>query len=157
MTTLIDFVPSTAAIPTHTVTLDGASYTLTVTWNTFGERYFINLYDLSGNLIVSRPLIGSPPKQSASFAWSLGSAIVTCDAPHGVPIGRLAQLTASDTSTGFDGVYPMLATSSTTLSYPLNENPEATPNGNIAANMNLVTGYFGSPLVYRSGTMQFEF
>jgi hypothetical protein len=41
-------------------TLDGQVYNVTVTWNLFGQRWYVNIYDLGFNLIVCLPLIGSP-------------------------------------------------------------------------------------------------
>lgn len=61
MTTFVDFKPSLQGPFQFQPTLDGAVYNVIVTWNIFGRRYYVNLYDLSGSLIVSIPLIGSPP------------------------------------------------------------------------------------------------
>ena len=59
MTTYIAFEqPSSGPFSTQ-ITLDGTQYTFTVTWNIYG-RYYINIYDLSDNLIVCEPRIGSP-------------------------------------------------------------------------------------------------
>jgi hypothetical protein len=40
--------------------LDGASYSVTVTWNLM-QRPYINVYDATNTLVVTAPLIGSPP------------------------------------------------------------------------------------------------
>jgi hypothetical protein len=41
-------------------TLDGQTYVAICTWNVYAPRYYINIYDNFGNLIVTNPVIGSP-------------------------------------------------------------------------------------------------
>ncbi|MDR6421271.1 hypothetical protein J2801_003559 [Paraburkholderia phenoliruptrix] len=61
-TTLIAFSPNNSASPpfSTTVTLDGVSYQLIVTWNIAGQRWYASLQDQSGNVIWYGALIGSP-------------------------------------------------------------------------------------------------
>lgn len=61
MTTYVTFQPNTQAPFQFQATLDNNVYNVNVTWNLFGQRYYINVYDLSNNLIVSTPMIGSAP------------------------------------------------------------------------------------------------
>lgn len=60
MTTLVNFQPSPDAPFQFQPTLDGTVYNVIVTWNPFGLRYYINIYTLSGERILTFPLIGSP-------------------------------------------------------------------------------------------------
>jgi len=60
VTIYYDFAPSASAPFQFQPTLDGNVYSVVVTWNLFGQRYYINIYDLSQTLIVCLPLIGSP-------------------------------------------------------------------------------------------------
>ena len=60
MTTFVQFNPSPYANFQFNPTLDGTSYTATCTWNTYAPRYYINIYDNYGTLIVTNPLIASP-------------------------------------------------------------------------------------------------
>ena len=60
MTTVYDFTPTASAPFQFQPTLDGTTYNVIITWNVFGQRYYINIYDLSGNLILCMPFIGSP-------------------------------------------------------------------------------------------------
>lgn len=60
MTTIIPFVPSDVAPPQFQATFDGAAYVVILTWNVFGQRYYINVYDTSGTLILCTALVGSP-------------------------------------------------------------------------------------------------
>lgn len=39
---------------------DGKSYNVRINWNLFGQRYYVNIYTLSGDLVLCLPLIGSP-------------------------------------------------------------------------------------------------
>jgi hypothetical protein len=47
--------------------LDGQTYTVLVNWNVYGQRYYVNISDLYGTLIVCLPLIGSPDTQDISM------------------------------------------------------------------------------------------
>lgn len=60
MTTFTDFSPSVAGPFQFEPELDGQTYSVIVTWNVYSQRWYVNIYDLSGNLIVSIPNIGSP-------------------------------------------------------------------------------------------------
>ena len=60
MTTFTQFTPPPASLFAFQPTLDGAVYSATVVWNLAGQRWYLQLTDLSGNLIVLLPLIGSP-------------------------------------------------------------------------------------------------
>ena len=60
MSTIIPFTPIRQAAFTFQPVLDGNTYNATVTWNLFGQRYYLDLYALDGTLVVSRALVGSP-------------------------------------------------------------------------------------------------
>jgi hypothetical protein len=60
MTTYIDFVPSIAAPFQFQPTLDGQLYSVLVPWNLYSQRYYVEVSDLSGNLICAIPQVGSP-------------------------------------------------------------------------------------------------
>jgi hypothetical protein len=67
VTTLVPFVPPPTTLFSFSATLDGASYTVTVAWNVTGQRWYVNVTDTTGNLVVSIPLIGSPPDHDISL------------------------------------------------------------------------------------------
>lgn len=71
--TTIPFVPSTKAIPPFStmVTLDGQSYLLSTVWNLAGQRWYINLTDSNGNIVLNRPLTGSPMTASLNLVFGL--------------------------------------------------------------------------------------
>jgi hypothetical protein len=60
MTTLITFKPSSTSVFQFTAYLDGNLYTITCPYNIYGQRYYINIFNNFGALILSRPMIGSP-------------------------------------------------------------------------------------------------
>jgi hypothetical protein len=59
MTTIL-FNPSPLANFQFNPTLDGVTYVAICTWNIYGERYYINIYDNNGTLIVTNPIVASP-------------------------------------------------------------------------------------------------
>jgi len=60
MTTIINFDPAPTANFQFTPVLDGIPYIAICTYNNYSPRYYINIYDNNGTLIMSRPIIGSP-------------------------------------------------------------------------------------------------
>lgn len=71
--TVIPFVISnTATVPFQTVvTLDGNQYSLTVAWNLYGQRWYFTILDLSGNRILTMPLIGSPLTSDINLVFNV--------------------------------------------------------------------------------------
>lgn len=60
MTTIIAFQPQPTELFAVTITLDGDQYNLITTWNVAGQRWYINIYDQQGNLVLCRPMTMSP-------------------------------------------------------------------------------------------------
>ena len=58
--TVINFTPSPYSNFQFQATLDGTSYTVILTWNIYGQRYYVNIYTLNNRRILSLPLVGSP-------------------------------------------------------------------------------------------------
>jgi len=67
--TLINFNPSPLSNFQFQPTLDGVPYVAIVTWNVYGERYYISIYDSYRNLIMYRPIIGSPDDYSINLVF----------------------------------------------------------------------------------------
>lgn len=59
--TLIPFTPNNNNSPPFSTsfTLDGASYNGAVTWNIAGQRWYLTITDLAGNVIWNGALVGS--------------------------------------------------------------------------------------------------
>lgn len=62
MTTLVPFLPNNLATPPFRTifSLDGSSVVGTVTWNIFGQRWYLSLTDQSGNNLWTGAMVGSP-------------------------------------------------------------------------------------------------
>ncbi len=74
----VDFQPRATEPFLFKATLDGVLYDVLVTFNLFGQRYFLNIHDQDGNLIVCEPVVGSPtPKQLAAVPASAGVSSMT--------------------------------------------------------------------------------
>jgi hypothetical protein len=78
------FSPSVTSVFTFQPTLDGQTYNCTVTWNLAGQRWYLNVYNLSGDLIVSRAMVGSdinsPPVNLAGGYFTTSSVAYYEDA-----------------------------------------------------------------------------
>lgn len=48
--------------------LGGVTYIATVTWNLYGQRYYIQIATTTGNVIMYRPVVGSPPEYDINLA-----------------------------------------------------------------------------------------
>jgi len=67
VTDIIRFTPSTTSNFQFQVTLDGSQYNVIVNWNIYGQRYYVNIYDVNNTLVVCLPLIGSPLNYNISL------------------------------------------------------------------------------------------
>lgn len=57
---IINFPSTQQQAFTFQCTLDGGQYSASIWWNIGGQRWYITLSDLSGNIIFTQPLIASP-------------------------------------------------------------------------------------------------
>jgi hypothetical protein len=78
MTTFIQFNPQQNQNFQFNPTLDGVPYVAVVTWNIYGMRYYISVYDISRNLISYIPLVGSPDNYDINlmFGYFTSSTLV---------------------------------------------------------------------------------
>lgn len=70
MTTYIPFTPSQSSTPPFQtpVTMDGASYLLTCSWNMYRGGWYYIITSAGGNLIINAALVGSPTGSSVYLA-----------------------------------------------------------------------------------------
>lgn len=66
-TTFIDFVPSLTGPFQFRAVLDGESYTVIITWNLFGQRWYANIYTVDSVLLLSIGMVGSPLDRDISL------------------------------------------------------------------------------------------
>lgn len=160
MTTYTNFAPTPQAPFQFQAVLDGAPYTIIVTWLAFGQRWYVNCYDQNNNLIFCLPLIGSADGLPLSaLSWASGLVTATTGAPHGFRIGSAVQLTLTGTSPdGFNGSFLCSVLNTTQFSYLVANDPGPIATlGAASYNVNLAAGYFQtSTLVFRTSTQNFE-
>jgi hypothetical protein len=58
--TIFPFAPSSSVPFTFQPTLDGVTHTAVISWNVFGERWYLNLYTLQGSRVCTVAVVGSP-------------------------------------------------------------------------------------------------
>lgn len=66
-TVITPFNPSPNANFQFQASLDGNTYNVILTWNVYAQRYYVNIYDLTGVEILSRPLVASPDEANISL------------------------------------------------------------------------------------------
>ena len=157
--TYFPFTPSSKSAPQFQPTFDGAQYTVIVTWNLFGQRYYVNCYALDGTLKFSVPLIESGAGAAIeSLSWTLTQGLVpaTLLSPHGYAIGTVVDLTMAGKSPDtFNGSYPCAIVGPNSFTFPVASDPgAATTFGSASYLISMTAGYFNSTLVFRNG--QFE-
>jgi hypothetical protein len=160
MTTFFPFTPRTVPpAPSFQPTLDGNVVTVTLNVNLFGQRYYALCVDQTNTVIFNVPLIESPgsvPISTLTFNPNNLTATVILVNPHAYSLGATVELTiAGANPTGWNGTFRMLATGSSTLTFPLSANPGVmiTP-GSLSYLISICKGFFNSTLVFRNS--QFE-
>lgn len=160
MTSYYPFAPSVNVKFQFQAVLDGQTYNIQVPWNTFGQGWYIYVYDLSNNLIVTRRVVGSPVGVNIeSVSWSHGFVTLVTSIPHRYIVGGTVSVLVSGCSPDtYNGQVLAFVTDRYTLSYPLASDPgDSTAVGVVNYNINMVAGYFAtSTLVYRQANTQFE-
>lgn len=165
MTTYVPFRPTPSAPFKFSAVLDGDTYDVTVTWNLFGQRWYVNVYQLDGTLVVAIPRIGSEHSQQlTALSWgtltNVGLATGSALGSINVPVGRMTEFTISGvTPSGYNVVNaPCLITGPNTFTYELAADPggPATILGGFGHDVSLVSGYFASTLIWRETDNNFE-
>ena len=161
MTTYYPFTPSNVGPPSFTPTFDGSQYQVSVVWNLFGKRYYVQCVDLQGATVYNQALIESDVGIAIeSLAWeSLTSQVngVTGDA-HGYPLGETVALTVNGAApVVYNGMFAVLITGPDTFSYPVTFDADpgpATVPGTLSYDINMNGAYFTSSLVFRNGNFE---
>lgn len=160
--TTVAFTPSPLQPFQFQATLDGQQYTVIVTWNIFGQRWYINIYSLNGVLVAVLPLIGSAVTlQLASLMWNqlAGIMVATTMLPLPFKIGQVVNLSlANIVPVALNGRVQCNITGLKTFTFPMPGDPgRITTVGVVDYGINLVAGYFvDSTMVYREPNTQFE-
>lgn len=67
--TVIPFNQTSTANFQFNPVLDGITYVAICTYNSYSPRFYINIYDSSGSLIMTRPIIGSPDDNDVNILF----------------------------------------------------------------------------------------
>ena len=88
MTTFIHLDPPPGQGFSFQATLDGTSYTMFVSWNVFGQRYFLSCLTGNGVLVFHQALISSPNNGDINLlaGYFLNSTMVFRDSGHNFEI-----------------------------------------------------------------------
>lgn len=138
--------------------LDGKTYTANIAWSLFGQRWYLSLYDASGNRVTTVAVVESPQFTSiATMAWDEVGQVVTLSTqyPHGLPVGAVVeQIIRGSTPESYNGTWLMSVDSPTELSFPMASDPGAlVALGAFGRDIDLTAGYFQtSTLCYRNET-----
>lgn len=65
------FQPSSQGPFQFQVTLDGNNYNCIILWSLYGQRWYLQIQDLFGNLILYTALIGSPPNYNINLVFGI--------------------------------------------------------------------------------------
>ena len=186
MTTIVQFNPQPTSVFRFSPVLDGITYSATVTWNVYGQRYYLNIYTVDGTLKLSIPLIGSP---DSGFVESVQETVTTVvfvantinGAFRAYPItavnvdqliinmslsgtGVQSQSLLSSTGTDGNGFYMQFTKSFTqsvtgnelTLTFVQRTSLWIPSVDGNMGDINLTNGYFDTPIIYRATSKNFE-
>jgi len=160
LTTLYPFTPSPTSPFQFQPTLDGNLYTAIITWNLWGQRWYVNLYDQNNTLIFCIPLINSQATTPiGNLVWDdTGTVTVTSSAPLQCCVGTITNYTISGVyPAGYNGTFPCSILDDDTFSYPLQVDPGlVTAVGAYSIDVSMTGGYFDSTMVYRPTTGNIE-
>lgn len=160
MTRYFQFLPNIQAPYTFQPVLDRRQYSASVTWNLYGQRWYLNLTQLNGTPVFTLPLIGSPDGVAIdSVSWSFDKVTAVTSRPHGYTIGQTVLLTLSGfLPAAYNGTVLVLIVDPVTFTYSLPGDPgDATQLGAEIYNNNLAGGYFSdSVFVFREASQTFE-
>lgn len=159
MTQLVGFAPSTEAVFQFQAVFGGTQYVIACPWNAFGERWYITVSDLAGDVVAHRPIVQSGPRYQATLTWADNLATIVTSAPHELVAGWLAQGRVYGSGTPFDGFWEVLAVDEQTLTFnmPVNPQQSVAVTGSFDFPLDLLAGYGIGPLYFHASTQQFEY
>ncbi|MFA9204841.1 MAG: hypothetical protein ACEQSH_00135 [Bacteroidia bacterium] len=90
---IVPFVPTPQVAFRFAPVLDGVTYTAIVTWNIFGQRFYLNLYDPDQVRVLTTAMVGSPLGQNISLVEGYFATLLVYRAPsRQFEIGAAAEL-----------------------------------------------------------------
>jgi hypothetical protein len=67
--TIYPFTPSAQALFQFQPTFDGTTYNVIIPWNLGGQRYYVSVYTLAGDLVYNLPQVASPDNYDINLNW----------------------------------------------------------------------------------------
>lgn len=159
MAEVFQFTPTVQAPFTFQPTLDGSTYSAAVKWNLFGQRWYLIVTQLTGELVFCLPLLGSPDgTQIESIVWANGTARVTCASPHKYRINQTVNITVRGClPDAYNGLVRAFIVDQLTFTYPITTDPGGASQFGIQTyDINIAGGYFASTVVYRESSKTIE-
>ena len=95
---ILAFDPTNATFPPWSgkVTLDGSPYLLSAYWNTYAQRWYVQLTTHQGDVIQTTPLIGSPNDFDIPlFPGLFSTTVIYRESPQQFEIGETSVSTTS--------------------------------------------------------------
>jgi len=159
MTSYFPFQSSRSSAPLFMPTLDGQVYQCIVTWNIFGQRYYVNCYDGSGVRVFTVPMLETSAGHNIQMmSWDVEKRQVTaiCAKPHGLRIGSVVDLTiVGCVPATYNGAYACTVLDVASFSYQLTYDPgTSVAPGSADYLISMTAGYFNTTMIFRNG--QFE-
>lgn len=186
MTTIVPFNPQPTAVFRFSPVLDGVTYSATVTWNIYGQRYYLNIYTVDGTLKLSIPLIASP---NSGFVASTQEQTVSIETSANTVEGDftfyplttvnvndlVASMVLDGTGVQSQCLYVGYGTNPTGFYIQVSKAFTESVESNVLSltftqrtslyvpaedaamsNINLTQGYFDTPIIYRASSKNFE-
>jgi len=177
MTQVFQFTPSATQNFTFQPVLDGALYTITLTFPAYSQRYYLDISDTNGTLIAHLPVLGSPspasmggaPSGTSPLFWDPIAKLVNFITPppftalpgwssqFSALVGTTQLLSITGCSPdAYNGIYECLI-GQDWATYAMSADPGAvTAVGQVGPALNILHGYFTtSTMVFLSDSQQF--
>lgn len=162
MTQYYPIVINEIQAPNFQALFDGLSYQIIVTWNTAAQRYYINIYENTGALIVATPLtVTSSGIELLSLVWDRNQQIMTAEMAYFIgtprPVGQIVKYTLQDCDPdSLNKEYECNVLSPTTFSFSMVSDPGPINRlGSAQRYLNMIGPWFKiSTLIFRDD--QFE-
>ena len=155
MTATYPFTPNTLVPFSFQPTLDGQPYNAIVSWNLWGQRYYLNLYSASGELVVAEANIGSldPVMTPLLTSYGLYTASIFLPAP---PAFIDENWSVNSTNVPIGTKIEFMTPNGTTRLSELATASGVDPNASFSFVRDLIAGYgFTSTLVFYASSQNF--
>jgi hypothetical protein len=173
MTTVVPFLPSNIKPFSFSAIFDNSQYNVTVTWNVSSQRFFINIYDVTGAWILTTPMVQSPPGRDVESVYydpfmnviqitlvdpSLWPLPLSPGGINTKPGTMIDYVLRGFQPITYNGSFRALHINETVFTFPMSTNPgPLVIAGSVNRMLNMVDTIFRtSSLIYRSGAFEID-